>query len=114
MVAKGRMSRVGSTLGKASRALQKGVVKGGKAAVERGPEIESFSRWLIRIVASLPKYLQFYLCKRPVNPVSRRRDVGGLSHGRGLRACAGAQPGGGQEFVESAGWVAHDPVVDVV
>ena len=49
--------------------------RGAKLAVENAPDFESFSKWLIRIVTNLPKYLRLYFCLMTDNRVSHKAKV---------------------------------------
>lgn len=44
-----------------ARLAGKAAIKGAKTAMEKAPDFESLSQWMIRVVANLPKYLRLYL-----------------------------------------------------
>jgi hypothetical protein len=67
---------VGTAMGNAGKKGMKAGVKAGtkatKVIMDKSPDFESFSKWLIRIVSTLPKYLQLYVRLLVDNRVSHK------------------------------------------
>jgi len=74
-IADGARKAAGQAAKASARAAKSAAKQAGKTVVDKSPDFETSSKWLIRVVTSLPKYLRLYFCLLTDNRVSHKAKV---------------------------------------